>query len=578
MAAASDKTDCPSEELLAKFASGVCDDGDAAELLAHTEKCARCARWLADARDSETVLPSVRDALDAEAKDLKAGRPQETPADWTGVPSLPEFGDLAAHTRDIEGYVLEEEIGRGGMGVVYRAYQKATKRQVALKVLLEGSFASAVTKRRFEREVELAAQLQHPYIVTILESGISSGRYYFAMQHVEGRRLDDYIAASRLSIKQTLQLIGKVCEAVNYAHQRGVIHRDLKPSNIIVDSDGNPHVLDFGLAKLADPSAPEQGVQSLVSVAGQLMGTLAYMSPEQAEGSNQDIDIRTDVYSLGVVLYQALTGRFPYEVVGNVPDVVDAILNIEPARPSKIRAGINDDIETIVLKALSKEKVRRYQTAGNLGQDIARYLAGDTIEAKRNSSMYVLRKLAQRHMYATIIAACILVILCSSALISFDYYRQARAALLDREQKDEALTQRNDQLRSLVEGRHPAVRYKALASFLSGYREDGLERARENLQQANDPLALESAAMLFMLDATYTLEQLLADLPAESQALAYFAAGERHLKANRAQEAIEAFEAAIVVTGDGWTKSAAHGRLTELRQGITSPKAERLAP
>ncbi len=452
MAVAGDKTDCPNEGQLAKYASGVREGADAAEVLAHAERCSRCAHWLADAKDGEAILPNVREALDAETK-----------ADGTGMPPPPDFGRLF-HARDIEGHVLEEEIGRGGTGEVYRAFQKATKRQVALKILLEGPFASAVTKRRFEREVELAAQLQHPHIVTILESGISSGRYYFAMQYVEGLRLDDYIATSKPSIEQTLQLIGKICEAVNYAHQRGVIHRDLKPSNIIVDSNGDPHVLDFGLAKLADPSTPEHSVPSLVSLAGQLMGTLAYMSPEQATGSNQDIDIRTDVYSLGVILYQALTGRFPYEVVGSVTDVVDNILNIEPARPSKIRAGINDEVETIVLKCLSKERERRYQTAGEVARDIGHYLTGEPIEAKGDSGLYVLKKTLRRYRIPIFIAVGFVVVLTVGLAAIWGLYLRAEAATrVEAEQRRLA-----DEAKEQAEADRSLARRQAYVASITG--------------------------------------------------------------------------------------------------------------
>ncbi|MCH7813060.1 MAG: serine/threonine protein kinase [Planctomycetes bacterium] len=407
---------------------------------------------------------------------------------------------------------------------------------------------------------------------------------------MRGRPLDEFVRDKKLTLEDTLKLFATVCEAVQHAHQKGVIHRDLKPSNILVDVDGQPKVLDFGLAKqLAAP------VDTLVTVSQDVIGTLPYMSPEQARGDHEEIDTRTDIYALGVILYELLTGHYPYEVVGQVAHVLREIAETAPTPPSKAwspqegvarrsgkphrpgRCPIDDDVETIILRTLSKERERRYQSAGALGRDLRRYLMGQPIEAKQDSAWYVLRKLARRHLYATIVAACILVILCSSALVSFDFYRQARAALLEREQKNEALTQRNEQLRSLVEGRHPAVRYKALASFLAGYREDGLERARANLKPASDPPAPERAAMLFMLDETFTLERLLADLPTESQALAYFATGERHLKANRVQKAVKAFETAIVVTGDGWTKSAAHARLNELRPMTGSTNVERQA-
>jgi len=216
---------------------------------------------------------------------------------------------------EIPGYEILEEIHRGGQGIVYRAVQLGTKREVALKVMLEGPLADEVTRRRFEREVELAASLRHPNIVTILDSGVSQGRYYFAMEYIDGLRLDRYLAQVRPSLRQTLQLFVKICEAVNFAHQRGVIHRDIKPPNILVDWAGEPHVLDFGLAKPLQTADARESTVAVVSVSGQLLGTVAYMSPEQTLGG-QNVDVRSDVYSLGVVFYEALLGQLPYSVEG----------------------------------------------------------------------------------------------------------------------------------------------------------------------------------------------------------------------------------------------------------------------
>ena len=325
---------------------------------------------------------------------------------------------------EIPGYELHEELHRGGQGVVYRATQLSTRREVALKFMLEGRFAREATRRRFEREVELAGRLKHPGIVPVFDSGLTSGHYYYAMQFVDGKRLDEFVADNSLTPDQTLSLFKEVCNAVNYAHQRGVIHRDLKPSNILVDGEGRSHVLDFGLAKPEE----EEKDSTTISMTGQIMGTLAYMSPEQAAGQPEEIDVRSDVYSLGVVLYELLTGELPYELDFSLAENLSAIMNTAPPRPEKINQRISNEAGTIVLQAMSKEKSRRYQTAGALEEDIERYLSGQPIAAKRDSALYVMRKTLSRYrLFASVaLASCLLVI--GAAVTGWMYYLDAEEA------------------------------------------------------------------------------------------------------------------------------------------------------
>jgi tetratricopeptide (TPR) repeat protein len=328
--------------------------------------------------------------------------------------------------RALPGYEILREVHRGGQGVVYQAVQQATKRAVAIKVLSGGPFASPDGRARFAREIETLARVRHPNIVSIHDSGTVLGSSYLVMDFIAGQALDEYQADGVRSVRETLRLFLKICHAVHAAHLRGVIHRDLKPSNIRVDPAGEPHVLDFGLAKLMPGSLEEPGAAA-VTVTGQFVGSLPWASPEQAEGVQEQVDLRTDVYSLGVNLYRMLTGQFPYGVTGRMRDVLDNILHAEPAKPRRLHPAIDDEVETIVLKCLHKDRERRYQTAGELARDIERYLAGELIEAKRDSGWYLLRKTLRRYRWpATIVAGFLIVVTGAALALSVMYTRQTR--------------------------------------------------------------------------------------------------------------------------------------------------------
>ncbi len=294
-------------------------------------------------------------------------------------------------------YRILRVIGEGGMGTVYEAEQLRPRRTVALKAI-RGRAASRAMLRRFQREAQILARMQHPGIAQIYEAGADNDdpdQAYFAMELIRGRPLTEHAAAGSLDLNQRLDLMAGVCDAVHHAHQRGVIHRDLKPSNILVDEQGQPKILDFGVALASDADPVSETMRT---AAGQLVGTLPYMSPEQVGADADGVDVRTDVYALGVLLYQLLSGRLPVEVQNKpVPEAARMIREVKPTRLGRLDPALRGDAETIAARALEKDKERRYQSAADLGQELRRCIRGEPIEARRDSAMYLLRKRLARH-------------------------------------------------------------------------------------------------------------------------------------------------------------------------------------
>ncbi|MEW6363840.1 MAG: protein kinase [Acidobacteriota bacterium] len=300
-------------------------------------------------------------------------------------------------------YRILEELGRGGMGVVYKAYQETLRRHVALKVMTAGQFAGTEAVRRFMREAESAAQLRHPNIVPIMDSGEHEGRPYFTMAYIEGQTLDQALRSRSLDLAGAVAIVEKVAAAVAHAHAHGVIHRDLKPANILVDTNGEPHVTDFGLATQVEQA-------SSLTRTGQVLGTPHYMSPEQAAGTSHQVDERTDVYSLGATLYEILAGQPPFSE-DTETSVILQVLQRDPQPPRRHNPAAPRDLEIICLKAMAKEKQRRYETAEALRQDLARYLRGEPILARPSSITYRVGKRIRRHKEVAVIAGLIALVL-----------------------------------------------------------------------------------------------------------------------------------------------------------------------
>ena len=360
-------------------------------------------------------------------------------SDWRGSAATPET---------IGRFRIVRELGRGGMGVVFEAEQSEPRRRVALKIIRGGRLVDDYHRRLFQREIQTLAHLSHPGIAALYEAGqTEDGLSYYAMELVEGRPLTGHVVspsesrAGSFSIRRRVELLCGVCESIHYAHQRGVIHRDLKPSNILVTHDGQPKVLDFGLARL---SHPDSDAPTLHTTPGQVLGTLPYMSPEQARGESRLLDVRADIYSIGVIAFEVLSGRKPLDLSGaSIPEAVRIICDSPPRRLGEIDRVLRGDLETIIHKALAKDASQRYVSASALGSDLRAYLDGMPIAARPPSAAYHLRKLVARHRLPFALTA--LLVCC---VFAFAAVAIRQAVKLARE-RDAALAARTDSERNL---------------------------------------------------------------------------------------------------------------------------------
>lgn len=305
-------------------------------------------------------------------------------------------------------FELEAEIGRGGMGVVYRARQLSPNRLIALKMILPGRMASADQIARFRAEADAAARLKHPHVVAVHEVGEIDGQPYFSMPLIEGTTLAKRLTAGPLPAREAAELLLPICRAVAEAHRHGILHRDLKPSNILIDSGGRPFVTDFGLAKQFSPAEPSQTGSvdathlSSLTATGAVLGTPSYMAPEQAAGQRGTIGPGTDVYSLGAILYAMLTGRPPFQAASPV-DTVLMVLEQDPIPPRMINPKADADLELIALKCLQKPADLRYSSADALADDLQAYLAHEPISARSSQFTQILSRAFRETHHAVVL-------------------------------------------------------------------------------------------------------------------------------------------------------------------------------
>ena len=370
-------------------------------------------------------------AMFEDAETIRSGDDDQTVIQGPGSPD-PSLG-AGMIGRTIDGYTITDVVGAGGMGTVYLARQQSPDRLVALKMMRPG-MANPSMLRRFQYETEALARLQHEGIARIYEAGTwddgGGAVPWFAMEYIPNASiLTDYADRERLSTSQRLELFRKVCTAVHHGHQKGIIHRDLKPGNILVNERGNPKIIDFGVAKSTDSDV---AITTDRTDVGALIGTLQYMSPEQCRANPAEIDTRSDIYALGVVLYQLLTDQFPYDIQQKaLQEALRIVQEEDPRRPSTVDRRLRGDVEIITLKAMEKDQRRRYQSAIELDQDIERYLTGLPITAVPPSVLYRVHKFVRRNQVG-VVAALLLVAVGIVALVAGWQWSRADAARQER--------------------------------------------------------------------------------------------------------------------------------------------------
>ncbi len=399
--------------------------------LASKEPADRRWAFLAEACAGDRALfDEVASLLEASTEDDDDLTPPGADAVRSLIGAAP--GQLAEGTT-IGGFRLVRVLGAGGMGVVYEAEQESPSRRVALKVMRFGLDTDRAAQR-FRHEAEVLAGLRHPGIATIHETGVhvvgDREVPWFAMEYVEGARtIVEHAEEAALSVEARLRLFVAVCEAVHHGHVKGVIHRDLKPENILVDADGRPRVIDFGVALATDA---DLALSTFQTQEGAVLGTLSTMSPEQIAGKRGDLDLRSDVYSLGVVLYRLLTGRYPHEIAElSLPEAARVIRDDPPTRAGVHDTRLRGDLETILLEALEKEPSRRYSSAAALGDDVERFLAGEPIRARPPSIAYQARLFTRRHRALVGALLAVAVVSLVGAGVSLRYALRAERAAGD---------------------------------------------------------------------------------------------------------------------------------------------------
>ena len=392
-------------------------------------------------------------------------------------------------------YELGNVIGRGAFGVVYRAWDTMLNRAVALKRPLAGVLEAPGAVERFLREAQSAANLRHPHIVPVFDSGQVDGEPYLVSALVEGRNLADEIADRRPGFRLAAEIVAALAEALEHAHQSGVIHRDVKPSNVLIDQTGQVYLTDFGLAK-------SDGANATLTIDGQVIGTPAYMAPEQARGEKAIVDVRTDVYGLGVILYELLTGSRPF--VGSNQMVLTRIQTEDPKAPRWLDAAIPPDLETVCMKAMAREPGRRYARAADLAADLRRYLRGDPVLARPVGRLATLwRRCRRRPLLSGLVASLVLAVVAGTAGVTWQWQR----AEFQRRRAVEALQHGSQTLAAFLPLFDPSIDAKdrslrereVLPAALREYYRSSIQSQLRAYPELRDPLSTMTMSVMGLL-------------------------------------------------------------------------------